>query len=289
MQTPADAALASLDAVERGFVLGALLLGAAEDAGLTAPLLPPSRERCAAALAALAALPRAERIRLTGAMARDAMAPLPAGIEAVHPEQLAAALAGESPATVALVARGAPRALRAALLEAGGGQPDPEATGDALASALESGALDPSMVTELQRAALAPIVALPPRGDGPSERPALAMAHLGTPALLVEAAEGGAAALGRRLSNAEGDGLGTAELLLALAQRLPPNLGRALLEAATARRAEHGTGARAGEAPGRQGRQERQEERGEPKGSIRGRAKRQDARDARDARKNEEN
>ena len=238
MPTPADAPLASLDAVERGFVLGALLLGTADDAGVTAPLPPPSRERCAAALAALAALPRAERIRLTGAMARDAMAPLPAGIEAVHPEQLAAALAGESTATVSLVARGAPRALRAALLQAGGAEHDPEATGDLMAGALEAGALDPSLVTELQRAALAPIAALPPRGDGPIQRRALALLHQGPVALLAEAAEGGAALLGRRLSEDEGEGLGTADVLLALAQRLPPNLGRVLLEAADAHRTE---------------------------------------------------
>lgn len=232
MPTPADAALATLDAVERGFVLGALLLGTADDADATTPLQSPSRERCAAALAALGGLPRAERLRLTGAMARDAMAPLPAGLETVHPEQLAAVLAGESAATVSLVARGAPRALRTALLKAGGGEHDAEAAADVVAGALASGQLDPSLVAELQRATLAPIAALPPRGETTPERMALALVHGPAAALLAELAEWGPGELGRRLSDDEGDGLGCAEVLLAIAQRVPAASGRAFLEGA---------------------------------------------------------
>jgi len=233
MPTPAEASLAALDAVERGFVLGALLLGTADDAEAAAPLLPPSRERCATALAAL---PRAERLRLTGAMAREAMAPLPAGLEAVHPEQLAALLAGESAATTSLVARAAPPPLRAALLRAGGGAHDAEAAADVVAGALASGHLDPSLVAELQRAALAPIAALPPRAERAPERAALALVHRPAAALLAEMADGDPADLGRRLSDDEGEGLGAADLLLAIAQRLPAAAGRRFLEAAEARR-----------------------------------------------------
>src|SRR3569623_957762 len=147
MGTPADATLSSLDAVERGCVLGALLLGTAVDAGAAASRPPPSRERCAAALAALGALPRAERLRLTGGMAREAMAPLPAGLEAVPPEPLAAALDG-------------------------------------------------------------------------------------------------AAQLGRRRAEAEGEGLGAADLLLAIAQRLPVAVGLTLLDAADAHREERAAASR---------------------------------------------
>jgi len=236
MGTPADATLASLDAVERGFVLGALLLGTADDAGATAPLLPPSRERCAAALAALGALPRAERLRLTGAMAREAMAPLPAGLETVHPEQLAAALAGESPATVSLVARAAPRPLRAAVLKAGGAEHDAEAAADVIAGALASGQLEPALVGELQRAALAPVAALPPRGEEAPERRALALAHLPPAQLLAEATRTGPAQLGRQVAEAEGEGLGCPDLLLAIAQRLPAAMAEAFIEAADTRR-----------------------------------------------------
>jgi len=238
MGTLADAALASLDAVERGFVLGALLLGSADEGGSTAALVPPSRERCAAALAALRALPRPERLRLTGAMAREAMAPLPPGLETVHPEQLAAALAGESPATVSLVARAAPRALRAALLKAGGAGNDAEAVPDVVEGALASGTLDPSLLAELQRAALAPIAALPPRSEATPERRALELVHLSAPALLAEVQQTGAAPLGRQLAATEGEGLGSADLLLAIAQRLPRSVAAVFLDATMEHRPE---------------------------------------------------
>jgi len=232
MPTPTDAALLPLDAVERGFVLGVLLLGTAEDGDLTAPLLSPSRERCAAALAAISALPRADRVRVTGAMAREAMTAFPAGIETVNPEQLAAALAGESPATLALIARGAPRAVQAAMAMATGTR-DGQGEGPAASSEL-----DATLVAELQRAALAPIAALPPRSDVTPERRALALLEGPLPALLAETTRLGAPALGRQLADAERDGLGAAELLLAIAQRLSPALGRALLDAAVTRQRE---------------------------------------------------
>lgn len=229
MPTPADAALLPLDAVERGFVLGVLLLGTTDDGDLTAPLLSPSRERCATALAAIGALPRADRVRVTSAMAREAMAAFPAGMETVNPEQLAAVLAGESPATLSLIARGAPRAVQAALAKA-----------TAAAHGSEAGLPepDPALVAELQRAVLAPIAALPPRSDTTPERRALALLDGPLPALLAETTRLGAPALGRLLADAERDGLGTAELLLAVAQRLSPALGRVLLDAAVTRQRE---------------------------------------------------
>jgi hypothetical protein len=226
MPTPADAALAALDAVERGFVLGALLLGSAEDGDTTAALLPPSRERCAAALAAIAALPRAERVRVTGTMAREAMAVFPAGLDSVNPEQLAAVLADESAETSFLLARGAPRVVQAAV----------ENAREPVARLEDPGEREGALLAELQRAALAPIAALPPRADGAPERRALALAQRPVAVLLAETSQAGARQLGQQLAEAEGEGLGTADLLLALAQRLPAALGQALLEGAESHR-----------------------------------------------------
>jgi hypothetical protein len=192
MPTPIDAALSELDATERGFVLGLLLLGAADNDDATAPLLPPSRERCAEALAALRALPRGERLRATGAMARDAMAPLPAGIENVAVEQLRVALGGESAQTLALVAHETPAGVKAAAR-------------DLLAMMNSAGAaeravdasVDSSLVAEVQRAALAAIVAVPPVSAAAlPDRWDLRLAALSAAACLAEVTVAGARCLG---------------------------------------------------------------------------------------------
>jgi hypothetical protein len=60
--------------------------------------------------------------------------------------------------------------------------------------------------------------------------------HLPATALLAETAHTGAAQLGAQLAEAEGEGLGSADLLLAIAQRLPATIGLAFLSGADARR-----------------------------------------------------
>ncbi len=64
-----------------------------------------SRTRCREEIARLAALPRGARVAALAQAARDALAPVPAGLERVHPGWLSDALAGEpSEVIVALVA-----------------------------------------------------------------------------------------------------------------------------------------------------------------------------------------
>ncbi|HEY8925768.1 MAG TPA: hypothetical protein VIU64_15380, partial [Polyangia bacterium] len=104
-----------LDAGERGFVLGALLLPSSSDNAPCLVLEPPSDARCAEALARIAALPRSERVKLTRQLAREAVSPIPSGIEAVDESVLAALLRDEPPAILRLVAPTAPRRLRQAI------------------------------------------------------------------------------------------------------------------------------------------------------------------------------
>jgi len=227
MATPPDAALCALDATERGFVLGALLLASAdEDDALTRPLPSRSRARCGSALAALRALPRTERLRLTTELGRETVTPFPAGIEAVHVDHLRATLEGESPPTLALLLRDAPAcvavAARAELIATGIAEAD---LGDL--------AVDAGVLAEVQRAALATIVAAPPASAGADrDRWALALAQGPSAALLAQATAVGARALGARLAAEEAGALGAADLALALAQRLPPALGDELLDGA---------------------------------------------------------
>jgi len=101
-----------LDAAERGFVLGALLLHPGGDADSAVALEPPSDARCGEALARIAALPRTERVKLTRQLAREAVAPIPAGIEEVPEAVLAALLRDEPPDILRLVEPSAPRSVR---------------------------------------------------------------------------------------------------------------------------------------------------------------------------------
>ena len=93
-----------LDAAERGFVLGALLLHPSGGADPSAWLEPPSDARCGEALARVAALPRSDRVKLTRQLAREVVAPIPAGIETVEEAVLADLLRDEPPDILRLVA-----------------------------------------------------------------------------------------------------------------------------------------------------------------------------------------
>ncbi|HEY4187760.1 MAG TPA: hypothetical protein VGP07_21980 [Polyangia bacterium] len=248
MLTPFAAALAELDATERGFVLGALLLGTADDVAVTAPLLSPSRERCAEALAALRALPRADRLRATGAMAREAMAAFPAGIDQVAVEHLEETLAGESAEILRVVARDAPACVRlvAQRLSA---EREETTTAGSDATVDMPRASDAAVAAEIQRAALATIVAVPPC-EAASSRWALRLAALPSTTLLAQVVEEGrssggvgdsaslartgARAIGLRIGAQETGGLGATELAHALRQRLPRAVGEALVDAALA-------------------------------------------------------
>jgi alkylated DNA nucleotide flippase Atl1 len=216
------AALAELDATERGFLLGiSLLAGGDPQHPPVAVLAGAAGGRCRRAAAALHELPRAERLRWAGVLAREALAPVPPAIDEVHPEWLRRILEAESDDVVRLVAVDGPPALSGAaaavLADRGaGGAAAPPAPAGALAEA----------VVELRRAVLAPIVPVPPLPAGvvPERRarlllarpPADLAAEVGTP----EQARG----LGVALADAE-----EGDLLLALAQRLPLALARALL------------------------------------------------------------
>src|SRR4051812_37810884 len=82
-----------LPPVERGFVLGLALAGAAPAAA--ARLAGPGGERCARALGALAAAAPDTRAGELEELRREALAPVPAGIERVHPGWIRRALADE--------------------------------------------------------------------------------------------------------------------------------------------------------------------------------------------------
>lgn len=111
------AIVGELDAAERGFVLG-VLLGGGDDAGgatTTAALESPSRERCADALVAIGRLARAQRVRLTSALAHDVVPAFPAGLEELDPSYLRRLLDDETPAILGLISRDAPPAVQTAV------------------------------------------------------------------------------------------------------------------------------------------------------------------------------
>jgi len=114
-----------LDAAERGFVLGALLLHPSGDTDPAARLEVPSDARCGDALARIAALPRSERVKLTRQLAREVVAPLPAGLEEVDQAILANLLHDEPPDVLHLIARAAPPSVRQAIASRLAAEPPP--------------------------------------------------------------------------------------------------------------------------------------------------------------------
>lgn len=107
--------LTELDAAERGFVLGVLLLHPGGGVDLAAALAPPSDTRCSEVLDRIAALPRPERVKLTRLLAREAVAPIPAGIAEVDQAVLADLVRDEPPEILRLLAPTAPPPLRQAI------------------------------------------------------------------------------------------------------------------------------------------------------------------------------
>ncbi len=198
---PDDSVLADLDATERGFVLGQLL-GAENKPGATETnLAEPAATRCREAVQAIAELPRPERVRWIGLLAREALAPLPTGIEDVAEDILCEALTFESASTIRVVAAQGPptlqqaavavlqRRARTATDEGDRGGPD---------------ALAADAVADIQRAVMTRIVPVPRVAKGASVvRLGRKLATLRLPALLAELAVAGAELLGVSLRGAD--------------------------------------------------------------------------------------
>ena len=198
---PDDSDLADLDATERGFVLG-LLLGAENEPGaMAANLAEPAATRCREAVQAIAELPRTERVRWIGLLAREALAPLPTGIEDVAEDILCQTLAFESPSTIRAVAEKGPPTVQqaaAAVLR------------HLSRTATDAGDLDgpdvlaADAVADIQRAVMTRIMPVPRVAKGASARRlGRKLATLRLPDLLAELAVAGAELLGVSLRGAD--------------------------------------------------------------------------------------
>jgi len=214
----------SLSSSEQGFVLGAALLGLRADA--TAGLEPRTRARCAEALAALAGLDRNERAAATARMLRALLAPVPRGLETMHPGWIEPRLAGlPTPLLLAVVAgwsraRGElARALVARREE----------------SAMEAAVVGEDALRELRRAVCVGLLPLP--DDAAMHE----LVTSGAEALARACAARGATHAGVSLQGAEAAAVAGAmvaglrgwaedfghERARALAQRLPPSFAQA--------------------------------------------------------------
>ena len=276
-------AVAALSLEEKGLVLGAAL-ARTSPAEIAARATGAAGARCAAALAALGDETRTARAAEIAALAALVQAPVPAGIDRVHPDWLRERLEREPSAIVRAVATGLPdvvRGVAADVLRARGedtGRSQPEAGGPGVAALQRvvfaglvplAGAGAPSTPLARELAALAPdeiVRAIETRGaealgrslrGAPAGVVARAAASLGEAlAPVVLAAARGAAgdddaaprdraramveaagvpatgeaafAIGAQATAALLEDEGDAALL-AVAQRLPPALGRRLL------------------------------------------------------------
>jgi hypothetical protein len=160
-------------------------------------LVDPDAAACRAALAALGAMDRAERAHAIAALLRQARAPVPDGIENVHPGWLRAALEGEVTPILRAMVAGLPPEVGAVAREIIAARGD----GDA---AEEAPAIAEAPLAELRRAVFAMLVPMPRRtdaehGDAP---PWLRLAVLPFPALLAEIERRGATMLGTSLAGA---------------------------------------------------------------------------------------
>jgi hypothetical protein len=191
---PVIEAVESLATDERGFVLGVLASGG--EAGAAGHLAAPGRDRCAAALAALARLPEEGRASERAALGSALAAAVPEGLEEVHPGWIRRALEGETSDLVRAVARGLPPAARgvAAELLAARGE-----TFDAASAIPEGPAL-----ADVRRGLLAGLAPMP-RASGPGLPIARALCALQSGALIAELDGRGAAALGLALAGAPAD------------------------------------------------------------------------------------
>jgi hypothetical protein len=183
-------AVAALSLEEKGLVLGAAL-ARTPPAALEARVTGAAGTRCAAALVALSDEARPARAAAIAALTALVRAPVPAGIERIHPDWVRERLEREPSAVVRAVVAGVPpgvREIAAAVLHARGDEarlPDEGAPG----------------AVPLQRVTFAGLVPLDGPG-APATPIAREMAAL-TPEALVDAiARRGAEMLGRSLRGA---------------------------------------------------------------------------------------
>ncbi|MBC8132420.1 MAG: hypothetical protein H7X95_05510 [Deltaproteobacteria bacterium] len=209
--------LAALDAEERGFVLGMLLRADAQEQepapAIDAPVPPipaaPSAARCDEAIAMVVALPRTERLRVMGVLAREALAPWPPGIENVHHDVLCDVLQAESTAVVRqMAAGGGPNAVRRAAEAELMRRRDGNTTGEPADNDLLLSSATQAALVDLQRAVLVSIVPVPPAPLGTTlHRLGRRLAVLTPSALLTEVTDAGADLLGTSLRGADADAL----------------------------------------------------------------------------------
>jgi len=234
--------LEGLSAVASGCLLTLALgdgPGGVDESGGSAALAEPYATACRAALGALGAMDRGERARVIAGLLRRARAPVPDGVENVHPGWLRAAFEGEATPILRAIVDGLPPEVGAVAREIIAARGDRDAAESA--PAIADGPL-----AELRRAAFASLVPMPSaadaeRADAPSW---LSLALLLFPALLAEIERRGAATVGTSLAGAPlavvaraaAAGNTLAPVVLEAARRSPPaeerEWARALVAAA---------------------------------------------------------
>jgi hypothetical protein len=185
---------------------------------------------CRAALAALAALPSDQRARSLASLLGRVAAPLPPGIERVHPGWLRAVLQAEATEIVRAVSAGLPPEIKAVAHEIIAARDDDD--GSSPAGMDPMAPVTPDDLTELRRALFASFAAMPDlstaeRPDAPAWQ---RLTALPSASLVEELARRGADVLGISLAGAPpavlaraaaGAGPRVAAQVLAAARRTP--------------------------------------------------------------------
>jgi hypothetical protein len=193
------AAVEALSIDEKGAVLG--LAGAG--AGAVARLEGDTGARCRVALAALAALDDEARAAEVAALRAELAAPVPAGVDRVHPGWLRRALEGERAEIVLAAATGQAAPVREAAA-------DLLRAREEVASSRWAHAAGPALV-ELRRALFAGLVPMPVGAGGEARMPrAHALCALPATALAAEIDRRGAETLGTALAGAPAEALARA-------------------------------------------------------------------------------
>lgn len=244
MSPDLESLFAELDTGERGFLVGLFSVPAVERPGVVAALAAPEAIRCGRVLSALERLPRPERAEILARLAREVVTVFPPGIEHVHPSWLRERLTRESPPVLHLLAEqpSCPTALREVVQAILSDLPSPTPSASPTSPSPSPSSSPPGAdlavsegaAAELCAAALSDIVPTPlsASADGAAMSPArlgLRLVSLDAKALARELRNsGGSRALGRRLRTEED----TDPPILAVAQRLPLDQGRELLDGA---------------------------------------------------------
>ena len=215
--------LATLPPEEKGFVLAAAL-ARTPPAQVARRLAGTAGARCAAALETLAAADRTVRAAAIAELIALARAPVPAGLEAVHPDWLRERLEAEPDAIVRAVTAGLPdvvRAIAAKVIAARGG----DNAGPQPAASARDAAVDASAADGLRRAVFGGIVPLTGPG-APVSSIARELCALSFAALVADVERRGAEVLGTSLRGAP------SAVVARAAAALEPPLARAVIDAA---------------------------------------------------------